>query len=361
VQPSVIGWDIGGANVKAAAFENQTITQVDQISCPLWKGVEELLFCINGISHNFCQDGGLHGFHHAITMTGELVDHFDDRMQGVTTIINTMSSKLNADQNTSNVQYFAGNNGFLEAQQAATNYRDVASANWLASVNYAASKIPNALFIDIGSTTTDIVAIRDHVADNTGFTDEQRLIEKELVYCGVIRTPVFAISQFAQLEDRRIPVINEYFSNTADVYRLTGELPLHADISDTLDGRAKDLASSAVRLARMFANDAKEEQLENWKEVAMQIRNSQIQVIKDACRHQIMKKGVALSTPIIGAGVGRFLVKQLASQLGRDYIEFDELFESKNNSDGFSIGDCAPAAAVACLAASSIAENNSAK
>ena len=225
----------------------------------------------------------------------------------------------------------------------------------------------NALFIDIGSTTTDIVAIREHEVEYSGYTDEERLIEKELVYCGVVRTPIFAICKSALIKNLQVPIINEYFSNTADVYRLTEELAEYADLSDTLDGGNKDIKSSAIRLARMFANDAKPDEpgeLDVWRKVAKQVRGAQLQMIKDASRHQCMKKDITLTMPIVGAGVGRFLIKDIAQQLGREYVDFETLFDLSTSNDGhsdglrddsdngYSVGDCAPAAAVACLASS---------
>ena len=347
MQPDIIGWDIGGAHVKVAIANKKFISQVQQLVCPLWKGVDELSACVKIVQQN----ANFEQYVHAITMTGELVDHFSDREQGVVSIIAEMSNMLGA----SKVKYYAGDDGFLDALQATAEYSKVASANWLASAHYAAANIENALLIDIGSTTTDIVEVRDHKAVYAGYTDEQRLIARELVYSGVVRTPIFAISKSALVKDQQIPVINEYFANAADVYRLTNELSAHADLSDTLDGRAKDVSSSAARLARMFANDAKKEELEVWQKVAKQIRTAQVQIIKDACRHQCMKKSVSLSTPIVGAGVGRFLVKDLAQQLGREYIDFEEFFDLSALNSEFGVGDCAPAAAVARLAYASSA------
>ena len=199
-----------------------------------------------------------------------------------------MKKKLNTSSKQANIKYFAGDDGFVNAEKATGHYIKIASANWLASATYAARNIQNALFIDIGSTTTDIVEVRDHEVANNGYTDEQRLIEKELVYCGVVRTPVFAIIKAAQVKGQSIPIINEYFANTADVYRLTRELPTYVDLGETLDGRNKDVASSATRLARMFANDAKQDERDTWHEVASQVRNAQVQMIKDACRHQFI-------------------------------------------------------------------------
>jgi probable H4MPT-linked C1 transfer pathway protein len=359
MQPKIVGWDIGGAHIKIAIIDEvsdgKLVIQVYQFDCPLWKGIDELTACINEVKNIINIDY----YTHAITMTGELVDHFSNREQGVVAIISEMSKQLGI----SNVQFYAGNDRYLESTLAEVQHSKIASANWLASAHYTASKIKHAYFIDIGSTTTDIVEVRDNKVMNTGYSDEQRLIAKELVYCGVVRTPVFALCNSAQVNDKTIPVINEYFANAADVYRLTEELADYADLSDALDGRSKDKVGSAIRIARMFANDYQNEDLDIWEKVARQIRSNQVQLIKDACRHQFMNKSVPLATPIVGAGIGRFLIKDLAQQLGREYIDFEELFDQSptdpdtinsgaTHSD-FRIGDCAPAVAVASLALSS--------
>jgi hypothetical protein len=57
-----------------------------------------------------------------------------------------------------------------------------------------------------------------------------------------------------------------------------------------------------------------------------------------------------IKDPLIGAGVGRFLVKGIAANLGLDYLDFTDLFLSAGNQHaGYSAADCAAAAAVACL------------
>ena len=299
--PEVLGWDIGGAHVKVALANDQTISRIEQLSCPLWKGLDELRKCIQIVEDIFdtkkCE--------HVVTMTGELVDHFTDRKHGVISIVNEMTNKLQP----SRVRYYAGDDGFVDTQQALNDFHKIASANWLASAHYAANKIYNALFIDVGSTTTDIVVIRENQVDYSGYTDAERLVAKELLYCGVVRTPIFAICKSALIKNLQIPVINEYFANTADVYRITEELAEHADLGQTLDGNHKDVSCSAIRLARMFANDAKQDELGVWKNVAKQIRGAQLQLIKDTARYQCLKNNITLETPIIGAGVGRFLIK----------------------------------------------------
>ncbi len=345
MRPKVMGWDIGGAHVKTAITNSESISQVLQLECPLWKGIDELSKCIKEIEKII----DVADYSHVITMTGELVDYFENREQGVRAIISEITNILGA----SNVLFYAGNNGFITSDNAVMQHNNIASSNWLASAHHAAMKMKDAYFIDIGSTTTDIVEVRDQKVLNSGYTDEQRLIAKELVYCGVVRTPIFAICKSALVNSKAVPVINEYFANTADVYRLTEELPEYADLSNTLDGRGKNKTDSARRIARMFANDLRSDELHVWENVAKQIRTHQVQMIKDACRHQFMKKNVPLATPLVGAGVGRFLVKELAQQLGREYIDFDELFDLTSINSDYGISDCAPAAAISCLALTS--------
>jgi uncharacterized hydantoinase/oxoprolinase family protein len=52
---------------------------------------------------------------------------------------------------------------------------------------------------------------------------------------------------------------------------------------------------------------------------------------------------------MVGAGIGRFLVKQIAADLGCNYCEFDSFFPLSLSGSAMAIGDCAPAVAVAYL------------
>ena len=344
MQPKyIVGWDIGGAHVKVAlAYTADSIAQVCQLPCPLWLGLDQLRASIFTAQKNFDFSRSMH----AITMTGELVDHFSSRKDGVIKLVKEIENNLQGVQ----VSYFAGDKGFVSSEEAADVYKEIASANWLASAKYIATRISDALFVDIGSTTSDIVRIIDHKAIYEGYTDAEILYERELVYCGVVRTPIFAVCNSAPIKDRFIPVINECFANTADIYRLTNELPEYADMGETLDGRSKDVVGSATRLARMFGYDANSEELSIWKHVSEYIREQQLQLIINACRKQLSKFSQPLNIPIIGAGVGRFLIEEAAQRFNRRYIDFESLCKFKKTNNEISVGDCAPAASVACLA-----------
>lgn len=339
---AVVGWDIGGAHIKVAqASSSDCVNYVAQLACPLWLGVEQLQTTILQLHKEF----EISIAKHAITMTGELVDHFNTRKEGVIKLIDQMSRYLHGQS----ICFFAGDKGLVAVEDAQRMHKEIASANWLASAKYITTKVSDALFIDIGSTTTDIIRIKDNKVVFDGYTDAERLYTQELVYCGVVRTPIFAICKSAPIHDKFIPVINEYFSATADIYRLTEELPKHADLGETADGRNKDELGSAVRLARIFGHDANEHDLCMWRQVAEYVREQQLQMIIKACRKQLSKPVQPLSVPIIGAGVGRFLVKEVANRLNRQYIDFETLIEFKNSQHEITVGDCAPAASVACL------------
>ena len=55
-------------------------------------------------------------------------------------------------------RFYAGDD-WLAADACAARWREVASANWLATARWIAGRVPDALLIDIGSTTTDIIPI----------------------------------------------------------------------------------------------------------------------------------------------------------------------------------------------------------
>jgi len=340
----IIGWDIGGAHVKAALLNaHGQIVKVYQQPCPLWKGLEQLRFAVTAITRDLPPEQ----YRHAITMTGELVDLFVNRDDGVEQIITTMSALL-AD---SELFIFAGKAGFLTASQVKNqHYTAIASANWLASATLAAQQIGNGLFVDIGSTTTDILLLHDGQVVTDAYSDYQRLISQELVYTGVVRTAVMAVAHTAVDEGNEIGLMAEYFATMADVYRVTGELNEAHDQTDTADGAEKTVLASARRLSRMIGCDFHSEELIRWQNFAANLRTQQVAKILCACQYRLnLHKAFTADAPLIGAGIGRFLVRELAELLGRDYVDFSACCPEVSAESELSTADCAPAVAVAYL------------
>ena len=343
MQANIIGWDIGGAHVKAAVISSGKIVAVYQQPCPLWKGLDQLQHAVNAIMQ---ESVGSH-FLHAVTMTGELVDLFDNRDDGVKRIIQTMIDLLPGAE----ILVFAGRQGLLHSSEIEIGHSmAIASANWLASASFAAQKLGNGLFVDCGSTTTDILLLKEGQVLAEGYTDYQRLLSEELIYTGIVRTAVMAVAQTALDQGKKIGLMAEYFATMADVYRVTGELNEAHDQTETADGAEKTVLASARRLSRMIGCDFYPDELPRWREFAENIRARQIQHIQRGCETRLFRHELVQDSPLIGAGVGRFLVKRIALTLGRPYLDFSELFPAAEIHSGMTTADCAPAAAIAYLA-----------
>jgi probable H4MPT-linked C1 transfer pathway protein len=333
-----IGWDIGGAHVKVAVIFQNKIIAVHQQPCPLWQGLDKLEHAVKRLLRDLPVNKNQK---HAITMTGELVDLFADRHEGVGQIMQTMSRLLAGFE----VQLFCGEQGLLTITTIdKTHYDDIASANWLASTSFAAKHFQNCLFVDIGSTTTDILLCQNGAVAAQGFSDYERLISQELVYTGIIRTPVMAVVQTVLDNQKNVGIMAEYFATMADVYRVTGELLETCDQNPTADGSEKTLEASARRLSRMVGDDFRIQELTRWQAVARNIRQQQIQRIQKSCELILKNKSV----PLIGAGVGQFLVAEIAANLNLPYVDFSTLCTANKNL-AFNPADCAPAVAVAFL------------
>jgi probable H4MPT-linked C1 transfer pathway protein len=338
----VIGWDIGGAHVKVAVVYEQKIIAVYQESCPLWQGLNKLECAIWRLLEQLPANKNSR---HVITMTGELVDLFQNRHEGVKQIIHVMTELL-ADFD---VQIFCGKYGLLPVSKIDKNYFEaIASANWLASAMLAAKQFSNCLFVDIGSTTTDILLCKNGKVAAQGFSDYTRLISQELIYTGIVRTAVMAVVQTVRDNNQDVGVMAEYFATTADVYRLTGELAESHDQNPTADGDEKTIEASARRLSRMVGDDFKIEELTRWQSVAKNIRYQQLQRIQRGCELQLYRASIS-NLPVIGAGIGRFLVQEIAENLNCPYIDFSSIFKTRYDDSAFNPADCAPAVAIAFM------------
>ena len=356
---AIIGWDIGGAHLKAVLLSKKgEVLQTSQTTCELWKGLNKLEAAIQTVLQAFKISP--FAAQHAVTMTGELVDLFTNRHEGVVDIASLATNLLGE-----RTLFYAVNTGFVPLQRVSGLWPNIASANWHASASALAMHIQDVLLVDIGSTTTDIIAIEAGKVICSGFTDADRMQADSLVYTGVVRTPLMALAQkltFAN-DDGEVVETNvaaEYFATMADVYRLTGELDANADMADTADGKGKTQVESARRLARMIGHDVDNslglgyESISKWIQLAFVCKSLQMQQIKVA-----MLKQLKPNMQIIGAGAGSFLVKAIADDLGRDFMHVYQavsmrVAEHANIKAQHDIAVCFPAYAVAQLLANQL-------
>lgn len=334
-----IGWDVGGAHLKAVLLNHEgRVVAATQVYCPLWRGLRELEFAIDNVLLEFSAD------RHAVTMTGELADIFASRREGVLNIAATLSQKLSGE-----VQYYAGKHGFVGIDAVGEHWSAIASMNWYASVQYVAQHVYQAVFVDIGSTTTDIAPIEQGMPRSKGFTDASRMQHDELVYTGVVRTPLMALARKIPFGGVTSNVAAEHFSTTADVYTLTGELASTENAAETADGTEKTVQASARRIARMVGCDADEAPLASWIELARCFKNVQLDQIRHALLKQIANLQDSTALQLIGAGAGSFLVVELARQLGLEYFDVTEFIAADDNEAKHMAAVCFPAYAVAYL------------
>jgi len=344
VNCDLIGWDIGGAHLKAAALKGDQLVAVIQKPCPLWLGLEHFHAAARAILD---ETGAGPGCRHAVTMTGELADVFKNREEGVFGLLQALSQQVPAES----IRVFAGAKGFLRiACLDIQAVPAIASANWLATGFHAASRLEQGLLIDLGSTTADLLVLRDGEVLTRGYTDYERLRYEELVYCGVVRTSLMSLAQTAPLAGEWIGLMAEHFATTGDLYRLTGELPEHADLMPTADGGEKTWEASARRLARLVGRDLESADSEAWRRLAEYFRERQLARLAEACHRQWSLGRLNCHAPVIGAGIGRFLVQELARRFGHPYLDFADLLPIHAIPSAFHAADCAPAVAVAYLA-----------
>lgn len=328
---------MGGAHLKAALVDaNGVVLDVHQVACPLWRGLDELRQALSEVLSRF----EVASHRHAITMTGELVDVFPNRRAGVLQIAQFMAEHLDGE-----VLFYSARQGFVFLSEVALAAESIASANWHGSASLIAQSIRHGLLIDIGSTTTDLILLRDGLVASQGFTDAERMRHDELIYAGVVRTPLMALCKKVKFDGHWVNVAAEHFATTADVYRLTGELALEDDMADTADGKGKTELESARRLARMIGHDLEDASIEEWKALAYAFREVQLMRLQEAISRLL---GADNDAYLIGAGAGRFLVRALAERMNKPYDDVEALLNASKASMHWA-SVCLPAVAVASL------------
>jgi len=384
----VCGWDIGGAHIKWALRDPAgRWVEVRQLPCPLWQGIDRLSDALALATRDWPVAAG--EVMHAATMTGELVDAFGNRAEGVVAIVDCCQAAFAG----ADWRWFGLDGRLHGCDVAHLDPLRFASANWLASANCAA-RHADGLFIDIGSTTTDIVALAGGAAQPRALTDGDRLSAGELVYRGIVRTPLMAVAGGVDWRGVSRPLMAEHFATSADVFRLTGDLEESADAWPAADGGDKTASGSARRVARLIGEGLEAASLDEWRVVAAQMAEAMSVTIVAAARQVLdqttpplsavtQRVGLApqggstgaagsagsgdstgndhpsvsiLAQQVVCAGTGHWLAARVAARLGLPAIDFAALVGAAGVP-----GACehAPALAVAELAAAQDTEHAS--
>lgn len=245
----------------------------------------------------------------AITMTAELSDAFRTKREGVAFVLDAAVDALGE----LSVLTTAGE--LVSAAEAHTRPWDVAAANWVATALAVATTHRDALLVDVGSTTADIVPIVAGRVAATGHNDLERLQAGELVYTGVLRTNLAAIAPRVPIRGGWCPVASESFAISADVHLVLGNLDEEAYDCPTPDGRPATVVFARERIARLVCSDTDQLDAGEVDAIAAYLAAEQVRQIEAAARR--VQRPLAPEAPVVAVGSGAFLAREVAARLGR--------------------------------------------
>jgi (4-(4-[2-(gamma-L-glutamylamino)ethyl]phenoxymethyl)furan-2-yl)methanamine synthase len=326
--------DIGGANTKAAWLDGESLRTVSR-PFEVWRDREALAAVLRDVA---AEVAGGPAQAVAITMTAELSDAFRTKREGVAFVLDAAQDAL-GDRPLS-VLTTAGE--LVSVAAARARPWDVAAANWVATALAVAQALPDALLIDVGSTTADIVPIADGRVAATGHNDLRRLLAGELVYTGVLRTNLAAIAPRVPVDGGWCPVSSEYFAISADVHLVLGHLSPDAYDCPTPDGRSATVELARERIARLVCADVEQLDEDEIDAIAAFLHGEQLRQLEAAARR--VERGLTRDAPVVAVGSGAFLGREVAARLGRAVADVPAPW-------GATGGEVAPAAALAALLA----------
>jgi probable H4MPT-linked C1 transfer pathway protein len=330
---SSLALDIGGANLKAA----DGLGWASSVPFSLSSEPERLAAALGELVGSAPASARL-----AVTMTGELCDAFRTKAEGVRCILKAVEAAAAGRE----ILVYLVDGRLVSVDEASERPLLAAASNWHALAQFACRFVGEraGLLIDVGSTTTDVVPIVGGRVAARGANDTDRLLASELVYTGVGRTPLCAVTHALPYRGRECPVAAELFATTADAYVVLGELPERPMDTGTADGRPLTRLYARERLARMICADGTTFDDRDARYAAEAIRALQLAQLRNAVDEAVLGMPVPLECFVV-SGAGEFLAVQLAVETqarGRVISLTSQL--------GAIASVCAPAHALAVLA-----------
>jgi probable H4MPT-linked C1 transfer pathway protein len=301
-----LGIDVGGANTKLATADGR----VESLYAPLWRDKERLFAVLVAAKRKYGSELEAVG----AVMTGELSDCFDSRREGVLYIKEALASTFNS------VLFFDLTGTFRAASTVDRDPLAFAASNWLASATLVAEQYSDAIFVDIGSTTTDVIPIvGGQIQART--TDLDRLQAGELLYSGILRTNIAALLRTVALDGGdAYGIASELFAITADAYLVLGDIS-EAEYSCSSpnsyaylgrEAEEKSRESALRRLVRLVCSDLEELGERGAVRIAEQVKRAQVDALAVSLARMRTKYGLET---IVAAGIGDFIVQEAAEAL----------------------------------------------
>jgi len=304
----VAGFDIGGANTDLAVidFEGEEIKniEVDFAYLPMWSNNDDLSKVLVELIENICPISEIEAV--GISMTAELVDAYDTKKEGVLDVVKKCEETFDCP-----IAY-VGIDGMLSRDEIEATPLKAAAANWIATAQIATLISDNCIFIDTGSTTTDIIPIKDGKECAIGKSDFDRSATGELVYTGTLRTNLASFLDKVELNKKEYRVASELFAQTADVYTVLDLITEDDYVCDTFDGESKSKIDCAKRIARVVCADLEMISMDDVVEMSEYIHQKQIEQIADGLKqvHDAQKLDL-----IVVTGLGKDILDKPAAEL----------------------------------------------
>jgi probable H4MPT-linked C1 transfer pathway protein len=346
---SVIGWDIGGANTKAA-FMRTKDGSVEELKTaieyfPVWKDPNKLANVLLTLKERLSGTTKLDCM--GLTMTAELSDAYQTKREGVNHIL------------TCATQAFTGVPIFVldvdatlkPIESAKSEPLLVAAANWAATGWLVSQLIKTCVIIDVGSTSTSIIPVVDGRIVAAGKTDLEKLMNGELVYTGSLRTNVAATVRSIPLRNGAAQVSSELFAQSGDVHLVLGNITEEEYTTETADGRGKTRREAMARLARVVCADIEMLTEQEIVQIARYVHNRQVEQVAEGLS-QVYSRTKTLTTekiPLVITGIGKDFIAKTAAQKVRvdKIIDLGKLIHN-------GVVMASPAVGVAWMAASKL-------
>jgi len=339
-QATVLGLDVGGANLKAADGDGWHHEQ----AFALWRRPEGLAAALGALV-------AARGPRRVVaTMTGEIADCFASRAAGVSHIVTSLRQAAAGTPTLIYTVDEAMEARFVTPEDAVNCPMAAAAANWHALARLAARYLPTGrgLLLDIGSTTCDLVPIVDGVPVPFARHDAARMVSGELIYTGMERTPVPAITSCLPHRGCRRPVAAERFAESRDAWLLLGGLPEHGGPCDSADGGPATRDAARIRLARALLLDPETFTADDAETAARWIADRQAAVIARGIDRVSRRLGWRPAAVVI-SGHGEALAHLALARIGLQTTTV-----SLPKMLGAGVARVAPAHAVALLARESL-------
>jgi len=318
-----LGLDLGGAHTKAVLLREGRVEASLLRYLPLWKRYGELEGLLRELSGWGAERVG-------VVMTGELSDIFPSRAEGVRELVEQVCRVWRG------ALFLTLRGELVGRERALSQPLSVAASNWMASALLVSRDFPDALFVDVGSTTTDLIPLVGGKVANAGSTDLDRLRRGELIYTGVLRTPVPCV--LGEVEG--VGVAAESFALMGDVYILLGKLRPEEYSCETPDGRGKDVESCRRRLARCFCSDPEEVGEGFLRRCARALYREQVRRVAEGMRRVRDRYGLEGCPAVVAGGGGRILGREAARRVGLKVVDLGRIYgrEAALMTPAFSMG-----------------------